>query len=235
MNEHQKSQPRDPQHGYDVSYLEMLAKKRIGTPRESTPEIVECCVQCEQPKSWTNVAGNEVAAGWPYCVNPGCVAYREPTASAAYRERASLSPAEAPHQWLGDGFKQALRVVRGGIANEGTTLTADQCYDLDEGISRLVANAAPLDQMAVKAIAEHRAGKTKPITDMWICECGHSHLVRGALTTTCRACSCAAFRPRVDQPEADFQSTLDRMRQTVDDMDGIAARLAENSKAREAL
>lgn len=41
--------------------------------------------------------------------------------------------------------------------------------------------------------------------------------------------------PECSSPETDFQSTLSRMRQTLDDMERIPARLAENSKAREAL
>lgn len=48
---------------------------------------VECCVQCEQPK-WpqrgTNDGGLEREHDWPACVNPECVAFGQPVASAVF-------------------------------------------------------------------------------------------------------------------------------------------------------
>jgi len=46
---------------------------------------VECCHVCRRPKNRTNRPGDERREGWAYCVNPVCVAYREPRASAVYR------------------------------------------------------------------------------------------------------------------------------------------------------
>lgn len=47
---------------------------------------VECCATCEQPKSRTNVPGQERERGWPVCINPDCIAFGEGVASACYRD-----------------------------------------------------------------------------------------------------------------------------------------------------
>lgn len=69
--------------GWRVFFL-----KRVGFPYTGSPSrpAVECCATCEQPKSRTNVAGEEVGRGWPVCINPDCVAFGEGVASATYRD-----------------------------------------------------------------------------------------------------------------------------------------------------
>lgn len=46
---------------------------------------LECCAECQQPKSRTNKPGEEVVKGWPVCINPDCPLFGHGVASARYR------------------------------------------------------------------------------------------------------------------------------------------------------
>lgn len=99
---------------------------------------------------------------------------------------------EPAHKTVSEGFKDALRHIRDGMLDEGTTLSADQCHEVDHAFSLLAARINPPSSSGSPAspLSEEEQGEDRRILEHAErrCRMGEGYITRdrGALGSALR-------------------------------------------------